>query len=39
MNIQQQTMVVEAAFRPSRGGEAPHPADLYAAASAHWRGA
>ncbi len=38
MNIQQQAMVVEDAFRLSRGGEAPHPAGLYAAASAHWRG-
>jgi hypothetical protein len=38
MNIEQQAMVVEDAFRLSRGGQAPHPADLYAAASVHWRG-
>jgi hypothetical protein len=37
MNIEQQAMVVEDAFRLSRGGVAPHPAGLYAAASAHWR--
>jgi len=39
MNIEQQAMVVEDAFRLSRGGVAPHPADLYAAASVHWRAA
>ena len=38
MNIPQQTGVVEAAFRLSRGGEAAHPADLYVAVRAHWRG-
>ena len=38
MNIEQQAMVVEDAFRLSRGGVAPHPQALYAAASAHWRG-
>ena len=37
MNIEQQAMVVEDAFRLSRGGAAPHPAELYARASAHWR--
>lgn len=37
MNIEQQAMVVEDAFRLSRGGTAPHPADVYAAASVHWR--
>jgi len=37
MNIEQQAMVVEHAFVASRGGETPHPADLYAAASPHWR--
>ena len=37
MNIEQQAMVVEDAFRLSRGGVAPHPATLYAAASVHWR--
>ena len=39
LNIEQQAMVVEDAFRLSRGGVAPHPQALYAAASAHWRGA
>lgn len=39
MNIEQQAMVVEHAFVASRGGETPHPAPLYAAASAHWRAA
>ncbi len=38
MNIEQQAMVVEDAFRLSRSGEAPHPRALYAAASVHWRG-
>lgn len=37
MNIEQQAMVVEHAFLASRGGETPHPAPLYAEASAHWR--
>ncbi|TAJ71240.1 MAG: hypothetical protein EPO51_13125 [Phenylobacterium sp.] len=37
MNIEQQAMVVEHAFIASRGGETPHPAPLYAAASAQWR--
>jgi hypothetical protein len=38
LNIEQQAMVVEHAFRLSRGGAAPHPAELYARASLHWRG-
>ena len=37
MNIEQQAMVVEDAFRLSRGGKAPQSAELYAAASVHWR--
>lgn len=37
MNIEQQAMVVEHAFLASRGGQTPHPAALYAAASANWR--
>ena len=37
LNIEQQAMVVEHAFIASRGGETPHPASLYAAASAQWR--
>jgi|GEM_PF-456642 len=37
MNIEQQAMVVEHAFLASRGGETPHPARLYAEASASWR--
>jgi hypothetical protein len=37
MNIEQQAMVVEDAFRLSRGGHAPHPAALYDAARVHWR--
>ena len=37
LNIEQQAMVVEHAFVASRGGETPHPASLYAAASANWR--
>ena len=37
MNIEQQAMVVEHAFLAARGGETPHPAKLYAEASAHWR--
>lgn len=37
LNIEQQAMVVEDAFRLSRGGKAPHDAELYAAASVHWR--
>jgi hypothetical protein len=37
MNIEQQAMVVEDAFRLSRGGKAPHPAALYAEANPHWR--
>ncbi|HET6971370.1 MAG TPA: hypothetical protein VFH92_09610 [Phenylobacterium sp.] len=36
MNIEQQAMVVEDAFRVSRGGAAPHPAELYASARRHW---
>ena len=39
LNIEQQAMVVEDAFRLSRGGVAPHPAHLYAEAAVHWRGA
>ena len=35
LNIEQQAMVVEDAFRLSRGGAAPHPAAFYARASAH----
>jgi len=38
MNIEQQAMVVEDAFRLSRGGAAPHPAALYAAQRRHWAG-
>jgi hypothetical protein len=38
MNIEQQAMVVEDAFRLSRGGAAPHPVDLYAAQRPHWGG-
>lgn len=37
LNIEQQAMVVEHAFIASRGGETPHPARLYADASAYWR--
>ncbi|WP_293676016.1 hypothetical protein [uncultured Phenylobacterium sp.] len=37
MNIEQQAMVVEDAFRLSRGGVAPHPPELYDGASVHWR--
>jgi hypothetical protein len=37
MNIEQQAMVVEHAFLASRGGQTPHPAGLYAEASAYWR--
>jgi hypothetical protein len=37
MNIEQQAMVVEHAFLASRGDQTPHPAELYAAASVHWR--
>jgi hypothetical protein len=36
MNIEQQAMVVEDAFRLSRGGAAPHPAAFYAAQRRHW---
>ena len=39
MNIEQQAMVVEHAFLASRGDQTPHPAALYAEASASWRGA
>lgn len=38
MNIEQQAMVVEHAFRLSRGGAAPQPAALYAQARRHWAG-
>lgn len=37
MNIEQQAMVVEHAFLAARGGATPHPAPLYAEASARWR--
>jgi hypothetical protein len=39
MNIEQQAMVVEDAFRLSRGGQAPYPSRLYAQASVNWRAA
>lgn len=39
LNIEQQAMVVEHAFLASRGVETPHPPDLYARASGHWRSA
>lgn len=38
LNIEQQAMVVEHAFLASRGGRAPHPAELYANARSNWRG-
>jgi hypothetical protein len=37
MNIEQQAMVVEDAFRLSRGGHAPHAPELYAAIQTAWR--
>jgi hypothetical protein len=37
LNIEQQAMVVEHAFLAARGGQAPHPAALYAKASLAWR--
>jgi hypothetical protein len=37
LNIEQQAMVVEHAFLASRGVQTPHPPDLYARASDHWR--
>lgn len=37
MNIEQQAMVVEDAFRASRGGHAPHAPELYAAIRTAWR--
>jgi hypothetical protein len=37
MNIEQQAMVVEDAFRASRGGHAPHAPELYAAIQTAWR--
>jgi hypothetical protein len=37
MNIEQQAMVVEHAFLAARGGQTPHPAELYAQASTYWR--
>lgn len=37
LNIEQQAMVVEHAFVASRGGRTPHPPELYARASSHWR--
>jgi hypothetical protein len=39
LNIEQQAMVVEHAFLASRGGQTPHPAQLYAETSPHWRNA
>jgi len=38
LNIEQQAMVVEHAFLSARGVRAPHAAELYAKAKAHWRG-
>ena len=38
LNIEQQAMVVEHAFLASRGSEAPHPAERYAALRPAWRG-
>jgi hypothetical protein len=37
LNIEQQAMVVQHAFLASRGGLAPHPAELYARAASGWR--
>jgi hypothetical protein len=37
LNIEQQAMVVQHAFLASRGGRAPHPAQLYADLSPAWR--
>lgn len=37
LNIEQQAMVVEHAFLARRGHAAPHPPELYAAASRSWR--
>jgi hypothetical protein len=37
LNIEQQAMVVQHAFLASRGGAAPHPAEVYARAQASWR--
>jgi hypothetical protein len=37
LNIEQQAMVVEHAFLAARGGRAPHPEALYAAARSAWR--
>lgn len=37
LNIEQQATIVEHAFLAARGRPAPHPAELYAAASAAWR--
>jgi hypothetical protein len=37
LNIEQQAMVVQHAFVSSRGGRAPHPAELYAKARPSWR--
>lgn len=37
MNIEQQAMVVEDAFRASRGGHTPHAPELYAAIRTAWR--
>jgi hypothetical protein len=36
LNIEQQAMVVEHAFLASRGGRAPHPAELYANVRSDW---
>jgi hypothetical protein len=38
LNIEQQAMVVEHAFVASRGGQTPHPAELYANVRSNWRG-
>jgi hypothetical protein len=38
LNIEQQAMVVEHAFLASRGGQTPHPPELYANARSNWRG-
>jgi hypothetical protein len=37
LNIEQQAMVIEHAFRASRGGAAPHGAQAYAALAGAWR--
>jgi hypothetical protein len=37
LNIEQQAMVVEDAFRASRGGATPHAPEVYAAIQTAWR--